>query len=778
MTHKNKLPILPLRDIIVLPNSIIPLFIGRDISINALSKAEENNEIILATQKKPETLKPNNNDLYPIGVSAQILQKIELPDGTVKILVKILERGTFKAELSNEEYIFGEFNKINAVIDNEEELSILKTIAFEKFKNLAVNNKEISDETLETLNNESNIENFIDLMGANISMSFDDKVQILSNKSLIERIEIIIKSISNSFDNIELERKIKDRLERTLEKNNKEHFLNEKINAINAELRELNGDAGEHGQLKKDILAAKLSTEAEKKALDELDKLSKTSQNSSEATVIRNYIQTLIDVPWHKKTRISKDLQHAKDILNDEHYGLEKVKERIIEHLAIVQRNKKAKSPILCLVGPPGVGKTSLGKSIAKATNRKYIRYAVGGVRDENEIRGHRRTYIGSMPGRIIQKMTKVGVKNPLFLLDEIDKMGMDGSRGDPASALLEVLDQEQNNSFNDNYIEVDYDLSEVMFVCTSNSLNLPEPLLDRMEIINLSGYTEDEKLNIASKYLVEEQLDNAKISKDELNITDDALKTIIRHYTREAGVRSLNREIGKICRKIATKILLKETYDKTITSKNIDEFLGVEKYSFGESKNNRNPGHVHGLAWTSVGGDLLDIETAITNGKGKLTLTGKLGDVMKESAMAALTVVRANAKKYKIKENFFDKIELHIHVPEGATPKDGPSAGITMATAILSCVKEQKVIPNLAMTGEITLNGDVLPIGGLKEKLLAAGRGGITDVIIPFENKKNLEDIPKNITESLNIYPVKTFDEVVKIAFNNKRSKKTVDNK
>ncbi|CAL4325474.1 endopeptidase La [Buchnera aphidicola] len=764
------IPVLPLRDVVVYPHMVIPLFVGRKKSIKCIETSMNNDKkIMLIAQKEASKDEPSKNDLFNIGTISSILQMLKLPDGTVKVLVEGLQRAYIKNITNNGEHFISEVELIfpNNIINKEQEVLVRTTInQFESYIKL---NKKIPSEILNSLINTKNAEKLADTIAAHIPLKLSDKQSVLEIYNVNERLEFLMAIMETEIDLLKIEKRIRNRVKKQMEKSQREYYLNEQIKAIQKELGEMDEVPDENKILKRKIKKSKMPKEAKEKTESELQKLKMMSPMSAEATVVRSYIDWMIQVPWSVKTKIKKDIQEAKIILDIDHFGLEKVKERILEYLAVQSRTKKVKGPILCLIGPPGVGKTSLGKSIARSTGRKYVRMALGGIRDEAEIRGHRRTYIGSMPGKLIQKMVKVKVKNPLFLLDEIDKMSCD-IRVDPASALLEVLDPEQNVNFNDHYLEVDYDLSDVMFVATSNSMNIPAPLLDRMEIIRLSGYTENEKLNIAKSYLYPKQIERNALKKSEITITDCAIINIIQYYTREAGVRNLEREISKICRKVVKLLILnKDLKHIEINSVNLKKFLGIQRFDYEKTNTLNQIGQVIGLAWTEVGGELLTIETACVSGKGKLTYTGSLGEVMQESIQAALTVVRSQAKKLGIKTDFHEKHDIHVHVPEGATPKDGPSAGIAMCTAIVSSLTKNPVKSNIAMTGEITLRGKVLTIGGLKEKLLAAHRGGVKSVLIPYENKRDLEEIPKNIVEGLKIYPVKNIEEVLKIALENK---------
>lgn len=761
-TEPIQLPLLPLRDVVVFPHMVIPLFVGRPKSIKALEAAMETGKsVLLVAQKTPSKDEPSVEDLYEIGCIASVLQMLKLPDGTVKVLVE----GTQRAEVSQVEDSMGYFNceatpQAITILD-QAETEALKRAIVAQFDQYVKLNKKIPQEVLASLSGIDDPSRLADTISAHLPIKLDQKQKLLEMSDVHKRLESLLGQLEGEIDILQVEKRIRGRVKRQMEKSQREYYLNEQVKAIQKELGE-----GEEGadleELEKKIKAAKMPKEALKKAESELKKLKLMSPMSAEATVVRNYIDTLVGLPWKKKSKINNDLSNAENVLNNDHYGLDKVKERILEYLAVQQRVEKVKAPILCLVGPPGVGKTSLGQSIARATNRKFVRVALGGVRDESEIRGHRRTYIGSMPGKILSSLTKVGVRNPLFLLDEIDKMGTD-FRGDPASAMLEVLDPEQNNTFQDHYIEVDFDLSDVMFVATSNSLNIPGPLLDRMEIIRLSGYTEDEKASIAERYLLPKQIKNNGLKKGEIEVDQSAIKDIIRYYTREAGVRALEREISKICRKVVKLLLLKmEAAPIKVSSENIENFLSVKKYDFGLASKTNQIGQVTGLAWTEVGGDLLTIEAAIMPGKGNIIRTGSLGDVMKESVEAARSVVRSRAASLGITEEMFDKKDIHIHFPEGATPKDGPSAGIAVTTALVSVLTGIPVRADVAMTGEITLRGEVLPIGGLKEKMLAAHRGGIKVVMIPEDNIKDLSEIPDNVKQDIEIIPVRWIDKVL----------------
>jgi len=766
-TSFSNLPVLPLRDVVVYPYMVIPLFVGRDKSIEAIDLAMgDNKKIVLIAQKDPDQDQPKENDLYEVGTLATILQLLKLPDGTVKVLVEGEQRVKIDKINFNDKLFGADVTLLDDLLDLEvKEMDVLIRTVTSAFEGYVKLNKKIPPEVLTSLSGIEGAGRLADTMSAHMVLKVDEKQKILETYNLRERLEHLMLLMEGEVDILEMEKQIRTRVKQQMEKNQREYYLSEQMKAIQKELGEMDEASNETDELEKKIADAGMSKEAKAKAESELSKLKMMSPMSAEASVIRNYIDCMTAVPWKKRSRIRHDLTAAQKVLDTDHFGLEKVKERILEYLAVQQRVKTMKAPILCLVGPPGVGKTSLGKSIARATNRKFVRMSLGGVRDEAEIRGHRRTYIGSMPGKIIQNLSKVETRNPLFLLDEIDKMAMD-FRGDPASALLEVLDPEQNNTFNDHYLEVDFDLSEVMFVATANSMNIPGPLLDRMEVINLSGYTEDEKINITENYLIKKQLKNNGLKDSELHISQSAIRDTVRYYTREAGVRNIDREMSKICRKVVRDILLSKP-KKTInvTSRNLNKYLGVKRFDFGKAEESNQIGQVTGLAWTEVGGELLTIESAITEGKGKLTLTGKLGDVMQESIQAALTVVRSRANTLGIKSDFYQKNDIHIHVPEGATPKDGPSAGVGMCTALVSSLTGIPVLADVAMTGEITLRGEVLPIGGLKEKLLAALRGGITTVVIPHQNEKDLVDMPANIKQNLKIIPVRWIDEVLEAA-------------
>ena len=762
-----RLPMLPLRDVVVFPQMVIPLFVGRPKSIKALELAMlANKAVVLVAQKSAADDDPGPEALYEVGCVANILQLLKLPDGTVKVLVEGTARAHIDGIDAQDDLYFARLTGLDTEQSEDNEVEAMRRALVAQFDQYIKLNKKIPPEILSSISGIENTGRLCDTIAAHLPLRLEQKQEVLELLNVRQRTERLLGQLESEIDILQVEKRIRGRVKRQMEKSQREYYLNEQVKAIQKELGE-----GEEGadleELEKKIKAAGMSKEALKKAESELKKLKLMSPMSAEATVVRNYIDTLVGLPWKKKTRVSKDLANAEKILNQDHYGLERVKDRIIEYLAVQQRVDKVKAPILCLVGPPGVGKTSLGQSIAKATNRKFVRMALGGVRDEAEIRGHRRTYIGSMPGKILTSLTKTGVRNPLFLLDEVDKMGQD-FRGDPSSALLEVLDPEQNHTFQDHYVEVDFDLSDVMFVATANSLNLPGPLLDRMEIIRLSGYTEDEKVSIAMRYLLPKQIKNNGLKAAEIAVTEPAIRDIVRYYTREAGVRSLERELSKICRKVVKTLLLKKKTGASriqVTPKNLDKFLGVRRFSFGMAEKENQIGQVTGLAWTEVGGELLTIEVASMPGKGAVQRTGSIGDVMKESVEAARTVVRSRARRLGIKDDVFEKTDLHVHFPEGATPKDGPSAGIAITTAIVSALTGIPVRCDVAMTGEITLRGEVLAIGGLKEKLLAAVRGGITKALIPHENVKDLAEIPDTIKGRIEIVPVKWIDEVLENA-------------
>ena len=768
-TPPDALPVLPLRDVVVYPHMVIPLFVGRERSIVALEQAMKvNKQILLLAQRQADVDDPAPKDLYEVGTVATILQLLKLPDGTVKVLVEGVERARV------EQLVAGEFfaAKSSALGEgeayDEREMDVLVRSVVSQFEQYVKLNRKVPPEILTSLAGIEQPGRLADTVAAHMSLKLDAKQKILEIQDVRKRLEHILALIEGEMDVLQIEKRIRGRVKQQMEKSQREYYLNEQMKAIQKELGEMDDAPNEIAELERKIARAGMPKEAKDKANSELAKLKLMSPMSAEATVVRNYVDWLVKVPWRKRTKVKHDLAGAERVLNEDHYGLDKVKELIVEYLAVQQRVQKLKGPILCLVGPPGVGKTSLGQSIARATNRKFVRMSLGGVRDEAEIRGHRRTYIGSMPGKIVQNMARTGVRNPLFLLDEVDKMSMD-FRGDPSSALLEVLDPEQNQAFNDHYLEVDFDLSEVMFVCTANSLNIPAPLLDRMEVIRLPGYTEDEKSSIARRYLLPKQVKANGLETEELKVSDPAILEVIRHYTREAGVRNLERELSKICRKAVKELLLeKDRKVIAVTPKNLQKYVGVKRFRYGRAEENDQVGQVTGLAWTEVGGELLTIEAAVMSGKGKLTHTGQLGEVMQESIQAAMTVVRSRAQVLGLEPEFYQKADVHIHVPEGATPKDGPSAGIGMCTALVSALTKIPVRSDVAMTGEITLRGEVLPIGGLKEKLLAAHRGGIRMVLIPDENVKDLAEIPQNIKGSLEIKAVKWIDEVLTLALRN----------
>jgi ATP-dependent Lon protease len=759
------LPLLPLRDVVVFPHMVIPLFVGRPKSIKALEAAmEAGRQIMLVAQKAAGKDEPRPEDMFDVGCVSSILQMLKLPDGTVKVLVEGIQRANTHKISDNGEYFVANVTPVPPPTDTKPEIEALRRAVTQQFDQYVKLNKKIPPEILTSIAGIDDAGRLADTIAAHLPLKLENKQSVLDLFEVDKRLEKLLEQLEHEVDILQVEKRIRGRVKRQMEKSQREYYLNEQVKAIQKEL----GD-GEEGadmeELEKKIIAAKMPKEARKKVDAEFKKLKLMSPMSAEATVVRNYIDTLVNLPWSKKTKIKHDLALAEEVLNEDHFGLDKVKERILEYLAVQQRVDKVKSPILCLVGPPGVGKTSLGQSVARATGRKFVRMALGGVRDEAEIRGHRRTYIGSMPGKVLQSLSKVGTRNPLFLLDEIDKLGMD-FRGDPSSALLEVLDPEQNHTFGDHYVEVDFDLSDTMFIATSNSMNIPPALLDRMEVIRLSGYTEDEKVSIAQKYLLPKQAKNNGVKEDEMEVAESAVRAIIRYYTREAGVRSLEREISKICRKVVKGIQLKQYEGKVVvTDDNLNDFLGVRKHDFGRAEKQNQIGQVVGLAWTEVGGDLLTIEAAVMPGKGVISRTGSLGDVMKESVEAARTVVRSRSRRLGIKDELFEKRDIHIHVPDGATPKDGPSAGAAMATAFVSALTGIAVKADVAMTGEITLRGEVTGIGGLKEKLLAAHRGGIKTVLIPEENVKDLQDIPENVKNQLEIVPVKWFDQVLAVA-------------
>ena len=759
-------PVLPLRDVVVYPHMVIPLFVGRQKSIVALDYAMKvGKRILLVAQKAADLDDPQPSDLYEVGTLATILQLLKLPDGTVKVLVEGGERALVD-RINVEDHFSAEITLLTENDQHDErEIDILVRSIISQFEAYVKLNKKVPPEVLTSLSGIDEPGRLADTVAAHMALKLSEKQRILEIQDIRSRLEQVLGIIEGEIDVLQIEKRIRGRVKNQMEKSQREYYLSEQMKAIQKELGEMDDVPNELGDLENKIEKAGMPKEANEKAVSELNKLKLMSPMSAEATVVRNYVDWLVKAPWKKRSKVFKSLKKAEDVLEEDHYGLEKVKERILEYLAVQKRVKRLKGPILCLVGPPGVGKTSLGQSIARATNRKFVRMSLGGVRDEAEIRGHRRTYIGSMPGKIIQNISKTAVRNPLFLLDEVDKMAMD-FRGDPSSALLEVLDPEQNSTFADHYLEVDFDLSDVMFVCTANSLNIPAPLLDRMEVIRIPGYTEDEKTKIALKYLVPKQLKVNGLKKKELNITESAVRDIIQHYTRESGVRSLEREISKICRKVVKSLLLKPRKSRVMaTAKSMEKYLGVRRFRYGKAEDKDQVGQVTGLAWTEVGGELLTIEAAVVPGKGKLTHTGQLGEVMTESIQAAMTVVRSRAKAWGIEEGFYQKLDVHVHVPEGATPKDGPSAGVGMCTALVSALTDIPVKADVAMTGEITLRGEVLPIGGLKEKLLAAHRGGLETVLIPQENEKDLVEIPKNIKDKLTIVPVKWIDEVMQHA-------------
>ena len=762
-------PLLPLRDVVVFPHMVIPLFVGRPKSIKALETAMESGKsILLVAQKSAAKDEPSPEDLYDIGSVANILQMLKLPDGTVKVLVEGVQRARVLSVSDEKTHYSAEAVPVPADPVESTEVEAMRRAMLTQFDQYVKLNKKIPPEILTSLSGIDEPGRLADTVAAHLPLKLEQKQTVLEMFEVKKRLEHLLSLMEAELDILQVERRIRGRVKRQMEKSQREYYLNEQVKAIQKELGDME-EGADLDEMEKRIKTAHMPKEARTKAEGELKKLRLMSPMSAEATVVRNYIETLVGLPWKKKSKISNDLNKAQEILDADHYGLEKVKERIVEYLAVQQRVDKLKAPILCLVGPPGVGKTSLGQSIARSTNRKFVRMSLGGVRDEAEIRGHRRTYIGSMPGKLLQNMTKIGVRNPLFLLDEVDKMGQD-FRGDPASALLEVLDPEQNDKFVDHYVEVEYDLSDVMFVATANTMNIPAPLLDRMEVIRLSGYTEDEKINIAMRYLVPKQMKNNGVLDGELAVSESAIRDIVRYYTREAGVRSLEREISKICRKVVKSLLVKKRDTKVVVSaRNLDHYLGVRRYTYGLAEKNNQVGQVTGLAWTEVGGELLTIEAVVMPGKGNIQRTGSLGDVMKESVEAARSVVRARAARIGIKDDAFEKFDIHVHVPEGATPKDGPSAGAAMTTALVSALTGIPVRADVAMTGEITLRGEVLAIGGLKEKLLAAHRGGIKTVLIPEENVKDLVEIADNVKNKLDIHPVKWIDEVLELALERK---------
>ena len=758
------MPVLPLRDVVVFPYMVMPLFVGRAKSINALEEAmNDDKQLLLVSQREADLEEPTPEDLFDVGTIANIIQLLKLPDGTVKVLVEGQNRAKINSLEDGEKCFSAKITPIETTYGDEKELDVAKKAVLSEFENYLTLNKKIPADVLNALHRLGDADRLSDTMAAHLPVSVRHKQSVLELANVQDRLEYLLGMMESEADILQIEKRIRGRVKKQMEKSQRNYYLSEQIKAIRKEMDdgESEDTIDEVEQLRQKVEAAGMPADVRNKVENELQKLKMMSAMSSEATVVRSYIEWMIQVPWHQRSKVKKDISKAQQVLDADHYGLERVKERILEYLAVQARLNKVKGPILCLVGPPGVGKTSLGQSIANATGRKYVRMALGGVRDEAEIRGHRKTYIGALPGKLIQKMAKVGVKNPLFLLDEIDKMA--------SSALLEVLDPEQNTTFNDHYLEVDYDLSDVMFVATSNSMNIPGPLLDRMEVIRLSGYTEDEKLNIAMRHLLAKQIERNGLKKGELTVEESAILDIIRYYTREAGVRGLEREISKICRKAVKNLLVNPKLKSiTVNSDNLHDYLGVKRFEFGKADTQNRIGEVTGLAWTEVGGDLLTIETASVVGKGKLTFTGSLGDVMKESIQAAMTVVRARADKLGINSEFHEKRDIHIHVPDGATPKDGPSAGIAMCTALVSCLTGNPVRADVAMTGEISLRGKVLPIGGLKEKLLAAHRGGIKTVLIPKENVKDLEEIPENVKQNLAIHAVETIDEVLGLALEN----------
>ena len=773
MDIKFSLPLLPLRDIVVFPNMVIPLFVGRDKSISALNEVmKQDKKIILVTQKNSEIDDPKKTDVFMYGCEGSILQLLKLPDGTVKVLVEGIKRVKILDFKDNDKFIICDYSPFSDVINKDEDLFPLAATAVRRLEKLTSINKKVSSETINSIKQIKDPSQIADNIASHITATISEKQQIFETVDVKKRLNAIIKIMENETSIIGVEKRIRGRVKTQMEKTQREYYLNEQLKAIQKELGEIEDGKDESTSLNKAILKAKMPKEVEKKCLQELKKLKNMSPMSAEATVVRNYLDWMTELPWNKKSAVDIDLKKALEVLDKDHFGLEKVKERIIEFLAVQKRMEKIKGPILCLVGPPGVGKTSLGKSIAKATNREFVRMSVGGMRDEAEIRGHRRTYIGSLPGKIIQMMKKAGTKNPLILLDEIDKIGND-YRGDPSSALLEALDPEQNTNFNDHYLEVDYDLSDVMFVTTANTLNILPPLLDRMEVIRLAGYTEDEKINIANKYLLPKQIKDNGVKDKEMNLQDNIIQEIIRSYTKESGVRNLEREISKVARKVVKKVVAGEEKEVKINKENLPDFLGVPKFKSGELESQDRIGIVTGLAWTEYGGEILKIETATMPGKGRMQITGKLGDVMQESVKAAKSFVRSKCLEYGIIPPLFEKKDFHIHVPEGATPKDGPSAGIGMVTSIVSSITNIPVKKDVAMTGEVTLTGQVLPIGGLKEKLIAAHRAGIKEVLIPKENEKDLVDMPKKIIDEIKITPVEYADEVLKIALT-KELKKT----
>ena len=763
----NALPVLPLRDVVVYPHMVIPLFVGREKSINALDTAmQEDKKILLVAQKNAEIDDPSVDDIHEIGTLSTILQLLKLPDGTVKVLVEGAERVRVTGYENTDAFFTAHVEALSPEQDEDDkELDVLTRSLLAIFDQYVKLNKKVPPEILTSLSGIEEPGRLADTIAAHMSLKLEEKQKILEIVNIHARLERLMVLIEGEIDIMQIEKRIRGRVKQQMEKSQREYYLNEQMKAIQKELGDMDDVPSELEELEQKIEKAGMSKEAREKANSEMNKLKMMSPMSAEATVVRNYIDWLVSVPWKKHTKIRHDLAAAEGVLEEDHYGLDKVKERILEYLAVQKRVKKLKGPILCLVGPPGVGKTSLGRSIARATGRKFTRMSLGGMRDEAEIRGHRRTYIGSLPGKIVQNLAKLSVRNPLFLLDELDKMSMD-FRGDPSSALLEVLDPEQNNSFNDHYLEVDFDLSDVMFVATANTMNIPAPLLDRMEVIHIPGYTEDEKINIAMRYLLPKQIESNGLKEGEISISQNSIRDIVRYYTRESGVRNLEREISKICRKVVKELVLHEKGKKiSITPRNIEKYLGVKRFRYGRAEEYDQVGQVTGLAWTEVGGELLTIESAIVPGKGKMIHTGQLGDVMQESIQAAATVVRSRSTALGIDPDFYQKYDIHIHVPEGATPKDGPSAGVGMCTALVSALTNIPVRSDLAMTGEITLRGEVLPIGGLKEKLLAAHRGGISIVLIPEENRKDLAEIPKNVKDKLDIRPVRWIDQVLQMA-------------
>ncbi|WP_439134447.1 endopeptidase La [Pseudomaricurvus sp.] len=761
-----ELPLLPLRDVVVYPHMVIPLFVGREKSIKALEQAmSSGKQVLLLAQRNASDDDPGKDDLYSIGTISNILQLLKLPDGTVKVLVEGGERARVVSIQEQEEYFSAEAEELLSTDIPSAESDALLRSAMTQFEQYVSLSKKVPSEVMTSLSGIDEPGRLADTVAAHMSLDLEQKQEILEMFDIRDRLEHLLGLIEAEIDLFQVEKRIRGRVKKQMEKSQREYYLNEQMKAIQKELGEIGDEPNEMEELEQKVVKAKMPEEAEKKTRAELNKLKMMSPMSAEASVVRAYIDWMVSVPWSKRSKVRHDLARAEKVLEEDHYGLEEVKERILEYLAVQKRVKKIKGPVLCLVGPPGVGKTSLGESIARATNREFIRMALGGVRDEAEIRGHRRTYIGSLPGKLVQKMAKAGVKNPLFLLDEIDKMGMD-NRGDPASALLEVLDPEQNNTFNDHYLEVDYDLSDVMFICTSNSMNIPGPLLDRMEVIRIPGYTEDEKINIATRYLIPKQMKNNGLKAKELTIEDGAIRDIVRYYTREAGVRGLDREIAKLCRKVVTRhVKEKATAQACLTEEMLEDYLGVRKFDYGIAEEENQVGQVTGLAWTQVGGELLTIESSAVKGKGRIIKTGSLGDVMQESIQAAMTVVRSRSQVLGVAPDFIDHTDIHIHVPEGATPKDGPSAGIAMCTTLVSVLTNIPVMADVAMTGEITLRGEVLKIGGLKEKLLAAHRGGIKTVLIPHDNERDLKEIPDNIKADLKIIPVQWIDQVLEVA-------------